>query len=45
MLGKEPLVEREKVGKLIIPSKEKKVIHTIHTQATEVISILVAVIF
>lgn len=44
MLDEGPLVEKDKVEKLIIYSKEKKVIHIINTQTTEVVSTSVAVI-
>ena len=39
-----PLVEKDKVEKLITSSKKKKVIHIINTQTTEVVSTFVAVI-
>lgn len=44
MLDEGPLVEKDKVEKLIISLKEKKVIHIINTQTTEVVSTFVAVI-
>lgn len=44
MLDDRPLVEKDKVEKLITSSKEKKVIHIINSQTTEVVSTLVAVI-
>ena len=43
MLDEGPLVEKDKVEKWIISSKEKKVIHMINTQTTEVVSTSVAV--
>lgn len=44
MLDEGPLVEKDKVEKLITSSKKKKVIHIINTQTTEVVSTFVAVI-
>lgn len=44
MLDEGPLVEKDKVEKLITSPKENKVIHIINTQTTEVVSTFVAVI-
>lgn len=44
MVDEGPLVEKDKVEKLITSSKKKKVIHIINTQTTEVVSTFVAVI-
>lgn len=44
MLDEGPLVEKDKVEKLITSPKEKKVIHITNTQTTEVVSTFVAVI-
>lgn len=44
MLDERPLVEKDKVEKLITSSKEKKVSHIINSQTTEVVSTFVAVI-
>lgn len=44
ILDEGPLVEKDKVEKLITSSKKKKVIHIINTQTTEVVSTFVAVI-
>ena len=48
MFDRGPLEEKEKIEKLTVPSKEKKIIHSIHIQTIEgyeVGSILAAVIF